>query len=183
MHSFRHPLGALAVALLGLGLIVVGMVRADAGGPATTKVGYVDLQRTLNETKIGKKARKQLEKDKDAKQKDLDKASKDLEASAAELNKQRAVLKPDVLREREMELQRKYIELQEKYMQLQQELAQMEAKLVRDIFSKAAPVIEEIGKRDGYTMILEKSESAVLWAAPVTDITTEVNQKLDAAGK
>src|SRR3990172_10399774 len=90
MHSFRHPLGALAVALLGLGLIVVGMVRADAGGPATTKVGYVDLQRTLNETKIGKKARKQLEKDKDAKQKDLDKASKDLEASAAELNKQRA---------------------------------------------------------------------------------------------
>jgi outer membrane protein len=177
MHRIHR---SIAIAVLGFGLIVVGLVRADAAGPATTKVGYVDLQRTLNETKIGKKARKKLERDKKKKQKDLDKSTKALEKSAAELNKQRAVLKPKVLRQREAEIQQKYVQLQEKYMQLQQELAQMEAKLVRDIFSKAAPVIEKIAKRDGYTIILEKSESAVLWADPRTDITSEINKRLDS---
>jgi outer membrane protein len=176
MHRIHR---SLAIGLLGLGLIIAGMVRAHADDASKTKVGYVDLQRTLNQTKIGKKARKKLERDKARKQKDLDKSSKDLEKSAEELNKQRAVLKPNVLRQREMEIQQKYVQLQEKYMQLQQELAQMEAKLVRDIFSKAAPEIETIAKRDGYTIILEKSESAVLWAAPSTDITKEVNQRLD----
>jgi len=180
MHRIHR---SLAIAALGLGLIVAGMLRADAAGPATTKVGYVDLQRTLNETKIGKKARKKLEGDKAKKQKDLDKSTSELEKSAAELNKQRAVLKPEVLRQREAEIQKKYVDLQEKYMKLQQDLAQMEAKLVRDIFSKAAPEIEEIAKRDGYTIILEKSESAVLWAAPSTDITAEVNQRLDGRHK
>ena len=176
MHRIHR---SLALAALGLGLIIFGMVRADAAGPATTKVGYVDLQRTLSETKIGKKARKKLEGDKAKKQKDLDKSTEELEKSAAELNKQRSVLQPKVLREREAELQQKYVELQEKYMKLQQDLAQMEAKLVRDVFTKAAPVIEEIAKRDGYTIILEKSESAVLWAAPNTEITDEVNKNLD----
>lgn len=176
MHRIHR---SLAVGLLGLGLIIVGMVRADAAGTATSKVGYVDLQRTLNETRIGKKARKKLEKDKKKKQKDLDKASKALEKNAAALNKQRAILKPKVLRSREMELQQKYIQLQEKYMKLQQDLAQMEAKLVRDIFARASPVIEELAKRDGYTMILEKSESAVLWAIPGVDITNEVNKRLN----
>jgi len=90
------------------------------------------------------------------------------------------VLKPSVLRQREAEIQRTYSALQEKYVKLQQELAQMEAKLVRDIFAKAAPIIEDIAKRDGYTIILEKSESAVLWAHPSTDITAEVNRRLDA---
>ncbi len=176
MHRIHR---SLAVGLLGLGLIIVGMVRADAADPATSKVGYVDLQRTLNETRIGKKARKKLEKDKKKKQKALDKASKALEKNAAGLNKQRAILKPKVLRSREMELQQKYIQLQEKYVKLQQDLAQMEAKLVRDIFAKASPLIEDLAKRDGYTMILEKSESAVLWATPSVDITNEVNKRLD----
>lgn len=176
MHRIHR---SLALAALGLGLIVFGMVRADAAGPSATKVGYVDLQRTLNETKIGKKARKRLERDKAKKQKDLDKSTEELEKAAMELNKQRAVLKPNVLRQREAEIQQKYVQLQEKYMKLQQELAQMEGKLVRDIFGKAAPVIEKIAKRDGYTIILEKSESAVLWAAPSTDITDEVNKRLD----
>jgi outer membrane protein len=164
--------------------VVLGVVGGVAGAAdaAATKVGYVDLQRTLNETKVGKKAKAGLEKDKTKKQNELDKKQKDLQASAAELDKQRTVLKPEVLRQREQELQRKYVELQEVYVKLQQDLAKREGELIRDIFGKAAPLIEEIAKRDGYTLILEKSESAVLWADPATDITNEVNSRLDKGG-
>ncbi len=170
---------SIAIGFLGIALIIVGMVRADAAYTASpSKVAYVDLQRTLAETKIGKQAKKKLEKDQARKQKDLDKATKELEKKYEELNKQRAVLKPKVLRQREMEIQQAYVQLQDKYLKLQQELAQMEAKLVRDIFGKAAPVIEKIAKRDGITIVLEKSQSAVLWADPGIDITNEVNKGL-----
>ena len=172
---------SLSIAFLGLALIIAGMVRAEAADPtALTKVGYVDLQRTLNETRVGKKAKGRLDREKKKKQKALDDAQNNLKKFAMELEKQRAVLKPDVLRQREGELQQKYIELQEMFVKLQQDLAKQEAQLVQEIFRKAAPVIEKIAKRDGYTIMLEKSESAVLWAHPSSDITDEVNKLLDS---
>lgn len=167
-----------AIAILGAGLLVAGAVSVEAQGSKSSKIGYVDLQRTLNETSAGKKARKKLESDKKRKQKELDKDQKKLQKFAAELDKQRVVLKPDVLRQRERELQEKYVKLQETYLKLQQDLAKMEAKLVSDIFRKASPVIKEIAKNKGYKMILEKNESAVLWADPALDITSEVNKKI-----
>jgi len=167
-----------AIAILGICVLTAGVVRVEAQGGTGVKIGYVDLQRTLNETTAGKKARKKLESDKAKKQKELDKKQKDLQKFAAELDKQRVVLKPDVLRQRERELQEKYVKLQETYLQLQQELAKMEAKLVSDIFRKASPVIKDIATTKGYKMILEKNESAVLWADSALDITSEVNKRI-----
>lgn len=164
-----------AMVVLGVALVAAGVMRADAAAPASHKIAYVDLQRTLSETAAGKKAKKKLEDDKNKKQAELKKKEKELTSFAAELDKQRAVLKPDVLRQREQELQQKYVGLQELYMQLQQDLAKQEAQLVREIFAKAGPVIEQIAKKDGYTLILEKNESAVLYAADGMDITAQVN--------
>lgn len=169
---------SLAIAFLGACLVVAGIVRADASGPSGTKVGYVDLQRTLNETKSGQKAKKRLEREKAKKQRELDQGQRQLQKFAEELEKQKMVLKPDVLRQREQELQQRYVKFQEKYMKLQQELASREAELVQDIFQKAAPVIQRIAKREGFTMVLEKNESAVLWAADALDITDLVNRQI-----
>lgn len=174
---------SLAIGFLGLAILAFGVLRPEvsdaAGGPTKPpKIGYVDLQRSLNETGAGKRAKGKLESDKKKKQDELDKKQKELQGYAAELDKQRVVLKPDVLRQREKELQEKYVKLQERYFQLQQDLAKQEAQLVREIFGKAAPIIQEIAKRDGYTMILEKNEGAVLWADTALDLTTEINQKL-----
>lgn len=171
---------ALVLGALGLSLVIFAMVRADAAAPPAAKIGYIDLQKTLNETKQGKKAKSRLEAQKKKKQAEVDKKQEELKKYAEELDKQRVVLKPEVLRQREKELQDKYIELQNLFMQFQQELAKMEAELTREIFNAAAKHIETIAKRDGFTMILEKSESAVLWGVPEVDITDEVNKKMDS---
>ena len=55
---------------------------------------------------------------------------------------------------------------------------QQQAKLLDDIFKKAAPHITAIAKRDGYTIIFEKTQSALLWSDPAVDLTPEVNKKL-----
>ena len=170
---------SIAIGFLGISLIVLGIVRADASSSSGTKVGYVDLQQTLHQTEAGQQARRNLDREKRRKQRNIDQKQQELQRFAAELDKQRAVLKPDVLRQREQQLQEQYVELQQLFMQLQQDLAQKEAELVNEIFTQAAPVIQRIARRDGYAMILEKNQSAVLWAHDAIDITAEVNSRIE----
>jgi outer membrane protein len=174
----RHlwVLGALALAVV---IASSGSVGA-AGTPPPTKIGFIDLQRTLSETKVGKQAKAKLEAQKTEKQKQVNEKKDALKKEADDLDKQRVVLKPDAVQKREKELQDEYVQLQQLFMQLQQDLAKQEAQLTKDIFGKAATIIESIAKRDGYTMIVEKNEGAVLWGDPSFDITTEVNKRLDA---
>lgn len=171
---------SLLIGAVGLALIVVASLPLGAATTPATKVGYIDLQKTLNDTKSGKAARGRLEAEKKKKQAAIDKEQGDLKKYKEELDKQRAVLKPEVLRQRERQLEEKVVKLQEQFLQYQQELAKREAELTRDIFKAASKVIETIAKRDGYTIILEKSESAVLWADDHYEITAEVNKRMDA---
>jgi outer membrane protein len=163
---------------LGLALIILGMVRADAAGPPPAKVGFVDLQRTLFETGAGKKARKRFETEKKKRQRALDKKQEDFQKYAAELDKQRILLesKPEKLAKRQRELEKKYVEVQQTYARLERELAEAQTKLIQEILGKAAPVIKSIAKRDGYTLILDRS--AVLWADEATDLTDKVNKRI-----
>lgn len=170
---------SIAIGILGISLIVVGMVRADASSSGGTKVGYVDLQQTLHQTETGQQARQSLEREKRQKQRNLDQRQQELQQRAGELEKQRGVLEPEALQQREQELQEEYVELQDTYMELQQSLALREAELVNEIFSEAGPVIERIAQRDNYTMVLEKNQSAVLWADDGLDITAEVNANIE----
>src|SRR5687768_648138 len=68
----------VAIALVAGSIVGLdGLEAAKKAGPA--KIGFVDLQRTLNETKVGKKARGRLEGEKAKKQKEIDAAQGDLQ--------------------------------------------------------------------------------------------------------
>jgi outer membrane protein len=171
---------ATILGALGAAMLAFGLVTADAAGPPPAKVGYVDLQKTLESTKVGKAEAKKLEAEKGKRQKELDKQKSDLDAAVEDFKKQAPVLKPEVKRQRQAELEEKAYKYQEQFMQFQQELLVLERKATQNVFQKAAKVIEAVAKRDGYTMIVEKNEGAVLWADSMFDITAEVNKRLDA---
>jgi len=164
------------VAILGLCFLITGFVRAEAIPASSNKVGFMDLQRTLSETKVGKEAKRRLEQTKKKRQGDLDRQQSALKKAAAQLEKQRMVLKPAVLRQREQELQRDYVKFQETYAQLQQGLMAEENKLVKEIFAKAAPAIKAVAKERGFSLILDKSSA--LWANNNLDITDAVNKRI-----
>src|SRR5687768_12324673 len=84
---------SLAVGVLGFGLIVLGMLRVEAAAPVL-KIGWVDLQKTLNDTKAGEKAKNKLETEKKDKQKQVDKKKEDFKKKVEDLNKKKVVLKP-----------------------------------------------------------------------------------------
>jgi outer membrane protein len=171
-------LGAVMIAIV-LAVVLTTSTRVEAA-PPSNKVGSIDLQRTLHETKAGKAATARLEAQKLEKQKVVNDKRDNLKKEADDLEKQRVVLKPDAVAKREKELQDEYVQLQQLFMQLQQDLAKQEASLVREIYGKAASIIESIARRDGYTMIVEKNEGGVFFVDKSVDITDEVNKRLDA---
>lgn len=171
---------SIPIILLGLALIAFAMLPTGdvvaAGSQSGVKVGFVDLQRTLLETSVGKSAKKKFEAEKSKKQAALDKKQKDFQKAAAELDRQRMMLKPEVLEKKTRELEAQYVEVQQTYAKLERELAEAQAKLIQDILQKAAPVIKSIANKGGYGLVLDRS--AVLWADNGVDLTGELNKQI-----
>lgn len=168
---------SLAIAFLGIALIIGGMVKADAAGSSSEfKVGFVDLERTLVETPAGKRASQAFDKTRKQKQKELDQKQQALQQYAAELEKQRMMLKPDVLKQRQEELQKRYVEVQELYVKLERDLTAERTKLIQEILKKAGPAIQAVAKEKGYAMIVDRS--AVLWSNDALDLTDEINKRI-----
>ena len=166
------------IACLGLGLLASPLVlqTAQSAETAATRIGVIDLEKTLYETPAGKRASDAFDKTRKAKQAELDKRQKDLQKAAAELDKQAAVLKPDVLTEKKKVLEKQFVELQQTYMKLERDLAGERTKLVQDVLAKATPIIEQIAKDEGVMMILD--HSAVLWRDDSVDLTAKLNAKM-----
>lgn len=147
---------------------------------AQLKIGYVDLQRALNEVGDGKKAKASLKKEFDKRQQTLDQKQEDLKKKKEDLEKQGMMLSEDVKRQRVMQFQKEMYELQQLYMQLQRELSEQEAKATKGIFDKMGTIIDKIGDEKDYDFILERSESSILFAKPGTDITDELIRRYNS---
>jgi outer membrane protein len=171
------------------GAITILAVTLSLAGPlarpalAELKVGIVDLQRALNESASGKKAKDQFKVEFDRMQNSL-KGEKDrLDKMKDDLDKQSAVLKPTEAKAKADEFEKRRTELRRKLEDSDAELRKKDQELTGDILKELAGVIQEIGERQGYTVILENSSSSVLYGAKSIDMTDEVIRTYDARTK
>ena len=147
-----------------------------------TKVGYVDMQRALNETEDGRKAKEKLKKDFDQKQKELDEQQNQLKKEIEDLDKKRSLLSPDKVREKEAELRAKLEKVQSTYMRHQQDLSGKEQKETAKIFERMTKIISEIAAAENFSMIVDRS--ALVFAKPHLDLTNELIRRYNGtAGK
>ncbi len=158
-------------------LAFAAMLILPQTASAQSKIGYIDLQRALGMTKEGKSAKDKLQKEFDQKQKELDKVQDGVRKQKEDLESNASMLSDDTKRARAMQLQKDMYALQQKFIQLQGELSQAEAKATKKIFDRMGPIIEQMGKELGYDMIVERS--AVLYAKPDQDLTTELVKRFD----
>lgn len=158
-------------------LLTAGAAQAFA----QSKIAYVDLQRALLEVEDGKKAKAQLKKEFDQKQKELDKKQADVKKMKDDLEAGAMMMTEETRQQKAMELQKQMYELQQLYLTLQGDLSQKEAEATKKIFDRMGKIIEQIGKEKKYELILERTESSVLWALPEMDITSELIKRYNAA--
>lgn len=168
----RQVILAIAVAL------TLGLAANVAKADANFKIGYVDFQKALNDTNEGKQAKAKLKVEFDAKQKQLTDLEAQLKSMKDGLDKQRLVLSADALKEKEEAFRKKYMELNEKMGSYKVELQAKEAKATGDIIARLQKIAADIGQKDSYDMIIEKSQ--VLYAPSKTDLTERVIQSFNS---
>lgn len=159
-------------ALITIFALAIGLASVNAH--ADIKIGYVDMQKAIQSTKDGQKAKKSLEAEFEKRKKSLQKKEGDLKKMGEELEKKAMVLSDEVRGQKQKEFQETMMDFQQTVQKNQQEIQQQERKLTEPILKKLQTVIEEMAKKDKYTVILEKRENGVLWAQKELDITEQV---------
>lgn len=159
---------------LAAGMAVLVSLMVGFSAAAEVKIGYVDLQKAIQETSAGKKAKAELEKDFNKRKKDLEKMEADLKKMGEDLEKKAMVLSDDIRGKKQAEFQQEMMKYREAVSKNQLEIQKKERDLTLPIIKKLREVIEDIAKKDGYTMVLEKAEQSVLWAKQEADLTDDV---------
>jgi outer membrane protein len=148
---------------------------------AEQKIAYVDLQRALEETNEGKKARAALKAEFEKKQKELEQRQEELKRLKADIDRQRSTLKPEVIAAKDQELQQKVAQLQETWGRLQQDMRRKEAESMQRILQKMKAMIALIAQARDMTYVFDRS-SGLLYAPLSLDLTDELIQKFNASG-
>lgn len=170
-------------AMILFAAVLVTAAAAERANAGDVKIAVVDLRRALNETEEGKAAMKKLTKHKDKLQSKVEKKEKEILQMKDSIEKQQNVLTKEALQKKVEEYYRAVTELQQTYMQYQRELMQKETKATQEILNKMADILEQIGKSEGYTVILDRSVGAVVWAPTHLDLTDQLIQKYNAKHK
>lgn len=147
------------------------------------KFGYVNFQQALNEAEEGKKAKATLKSEFDEKQKKLDLVQNELQAMKTDLDKQRLILSAEALKDKEEGYRKKFMELQQKVGSYKEELQIKEAKLTSDILVVLHNIIKDIGEKEGYTFILERSQEVVLFSPKDSDLTDRIIKEYNGMSK
>jgi outer membrane protein len=163
--------------------VVIGMILLGWFGSvwaADLKIAYVDIQKAVNESNAGKDAKKLITKDVDKFQGQIADKQKVLQTMKESLEKQAPMLNPDARATREKEYQNKLREFQRWGEDAQNEINQKRMEMERNISIGLQKVIQKVGADEGYTLILEKNESIVLFVSKALDITDRVLKAYDA---
>jgi outer membrane protein len=182
-RSARRSANELArvVSLAGLSLLLAGGVALPvvAGCGAGTRVGFVDMQRAINETRDGKQTKVKLREIYGERQRDLDKRQELLRQMEQRINAQKSNENAEAY-DRDMSVyQAAVAELQSAYKTYQGDLEIREADAVKSIVVRMKELLAELAARDGYNAVIEVNEGGAFYYNKGLDLTAEVIRLYD----
>jgi len=145
------------------------------------KIGFIDVQRAISESQAGKRAKERFQAQVKKAEGDLLKEKSEIERLKADLDKKGPLLKDEEKRNLEADLQRRYVNYQRGMQDQQQDLRQKEGEMTGDILKELEKIVNEVGKADKFTLILERSQ--ILYSDQGIDITNRVIEAFNARSK
>ena len=157
--------------------LVVGImaccIAATSAFAADLKLGYIDMQRALNASDAGKEAKEQLAARVKKYQEEINTKQEDIKKLKDELEKQGMLLSESARASKEKDYQQRLKEFQRFTKDAQDELQGKDEEFTRKILEGMEKIIQEFGRKNGYTFIFVKNEG-MLFADEKADVTEEV---------
>ena len=139
-----------------------------------TKVGIVDMQRAIQSSDAGKKAKVELEGAFNKRKKELDEQGAALKKTQEDFQKKQTALSDSAKKDQGMKLQEKVMKYQELLQKSNVEFQKREQEMSEPIIKKIREKVSEIAKKRNLSIVLERNESIVIYSEDKNDITEEV---------
>lgn len=138
------------------------------------KIGYIDLQKVIRDSKAGKSAKTAFENEFKKKKQIIDTKANILAQEKQDFISQ-SPLMDDAARSRKAEeIQQNEKELTRLRDDFREELQKKDFELTQKILKELEGVIRVIGDKEGYSLIIEKTESGIIYGGDDVNITQKV---------
>lgn len=162
--------------ILSLGFILI-IFTAPGYSADVAKIGVVDFQRILKESKAGKYVAKELRKKQEERTRDLNKRREEIVELQKYVESIELTGDKDDREKKRLELNLKLESFADTDKMYNAALKEINTKHTLRIRNESEKVIEKIGKKGGYLLIVKKSD--ILYSPSSTDITTMVINQYD----
>ena len=166
----------LLLGVLGLMLFLSGVAEAQS-----TKIGYIDLQRVIRESKAGKSAIATFEAEVQNKVKIIESKQKQLESMKTDFFKNAQVMNDTTRMQKAEQIDKLEKELGRTETDFRDDIRKREFNLSKRILKDLQSILNSIGKAEKYTIIFETNNSGFLYGDPSADITQQVIRAYDAS--
>jgi outer membrane protein len=170
----------LAAGALALGVLAAG-ASAQTPVVAGGKIGVIEVQKIVQESAVGKESLARVQKVQLAKQDDLAKRQKELRDMEQKIQDQGKALSEDVMEKLQKDYQAKALDLKRFQDDAQRELEESQRKELGDLEKRIMPVINEVAREQGYSLVFNKFNSGLLFADDKSvDLTEAVITKFNS---
>ena len=177
MFVKRARTGFLFVFALTAVITAASMVSASSLW-AGDKVGFINLQRLVKESKLGKAASADIDQLRAEKQAQIAEKLQKINHIKIDLEANSELLKDDEKKDRIEELNTLIKEYKRMVADAKEEIGRQDRELVADILKKADGALKKVAKKKKYTIIL-KDPNAIGYLDPDVDITDDVLKELN----
>lgn len=163
---------------IAITLVLVLFAMVNVAHAADAKVGVVDMDKIFRNSESGKKALKELEDKFKPMQSDLESKKNELDKLREDFQKQGVAMSADARSKKEAELQKRARDFQDLLQNSQRTMKGEEDRLAKPIIESVFRLIKEYGKKNKYTMIIERN-AGLLYFDETVDLTQTIISELN----
>ncbi len=149
----------------------------SAAAADVAKIGIVDLQRIMEASNPGKSAQAEIKKDKDKMEQELKKKGAEIEELRKQFERESMVMSKEKREEKEREGRIKLNDFKSLQKRYRSQLQVLEKRLVNQLRQDVFELVEEIGKKEGYLLII--NNFSVMYSPGSIDITDKLIKQMN----
>ena len=158
--------------VLAASILVVGIPLTASFAADVAKIGVIDMQRVLETSSAGKAALSEIKQQKEEMETELKRKKEEIEELRKQLERDAMVLSREKREEKEREGRIKLNDFKTMQKRYVNELKQQEKKHLQRMQKDILALVEQIGKKEGYLLIVNKV--GVLYSPMANDITDKL---------
>jgi len=149
----------------------------SAAAADVAKIGIVDLQRIMETSDPGKFAQSEIKKEKDKMEQELKQKGAEIEELRKQFERESMVMSKERREEKEREGRIKLNDFKSLQKRYRSQLQNLEKRLVKSIREDVFALVEEIGKKEGYLLII--NNFSVMYSPGSIDISDKLIKQLN----